>query len=345
MSQPISLFSGYSQRENRTTNYCLLLLKMLYEENPKFLEEVMNELVGEDFGKDIGVRFSQQEHKVSSVPDGLILQSAFTIYIETKNWNWFQDEQLENHLAALDNERHGRKALLALSNFESDDPPGFTRIRQLCDDQYKESIIFNTVSFEDFVKALKLEHLPKNLADTVDEFRMYLDEQNLLPSWKRRLDVVNCARRPDDVLVERVYICPATAGAYTHDRCKYFGMYRNRHIEQVALIEAVVDVEAVGNATVKWQNLQPTNKEELKKLAEAAEAKIQKLHPEDFPKRVFLLGPLYGTDCFKDSTGGMQNSKQYFNVGPLEVKDAEHLAQALSGKTWSEIRALSVSNA
>ena len=75
---------------------------MLYEENPEFLAEAMNELVGEDFGKEIGVNFSQQEHKGSSVPDGLILQSAFTIYIETKNWDWFQDEQLENHLAALD---------------------------------------------------------------------------------------------------------------------------------------------------------------------------------------------------------------------------------------------------
>ena len=114
-------------------------------------------------------------------------------------------------------------------------------------------------------------------------------------------------------------------------------MYRNKRIEQVALIEAVVDVEAVGIATVKWQHVQRT-KDELKKLAEG---KIQKLRPGDFPKRVFLLGPLYSTDCFKDSTGGMQNSKQYFNVGPLEVKDAEHLARLLSGKTWSEIRALS----
>lgn len=339
MSQPISLFSGYSQRENRTTNYCLLLLKMLYEENPKFLAEVMNELVGEDFGKEIGVNFSQQEHKGSSVPDGLILQSAFTIYIETKNWDWFQDEQLENHLAALDKERPGRKALLALSKFESDDRAGFTRIRQLCANQYKGSIIFVTVSFEDFVKALKLDHLPKNLADAVDEFRAYLDEQNMLPSWDRWLDVVNCAGMPDDVLVEKVYMCPATAGAYTHYRCKYFGMYRNKRIEQVALIEAVVDVEAAGIATVKWQHVQRT-KDELKKLAEA---KIQKLRPGDFPKRVFLLGSLYGTDCPKDSPGGMYNSKQYFDVGPLKVEGAEHLARLLSGKTWSEIRALSTS--
>jgi hypothetical protein len=41
MSRDITLFSGYSQKENRTTNYCLLVLEMLYEENPKFLGEVL----------------------------------------------------------------------------------------------------------------------------------------------------------------------------------------------------------------------------------------------------------------------------------------------------------------
>jgi hypothetical protein len=35
MARAVSLFSGYSQKENRVTNYTLLVLKMLYEENPK----------------------------------------------------------------------------------------------------------------------------------------------------------------------------------------------------------------------------------------------------------------------------------------------------------------------
>jgi len=38
MTRAISLFSGYSQGENRTTNYCLLLLKMLYEENRRWID-------------------------------------------------------------------------------------------------------------------------------------------------------------------------------------------------------------------------------------------------------------------------------------------------------------------
>jgi hypothetical protein len=310
---------------------------MLYEENPKFLAEVMSTLIGEDLGERIGVSFRQQERKESSVPDGLILQPAFTIYIETKLWDWFYHEQIEKHLAALNEESPGLKALIALANFETADREKFTPIRQLCADQYKGSIVFEEVSFEDFVQALQLPHLPKNLADAVADFRAYLDEQNLLPSWERLLDVVNCAGIPDDVFVGNVYMCPATGGSYNHQRCKYFGMYRSKRIERIALIEAVVDVEAIGRATVKWQNV-PGSEEELKRLAEA---KIEKFRPNDLPTRVFLLGPLYVTDCQKDSPGGMQTSKQYFDIGPLKVDGAEHLARALSGMTWSALRARS----
>jgi hypothetical protein len=310
---------------------------MLYEENPKFLTEVMNELVNEDLGERIGVRFRQQAYKGTSIPDGLILQPAFTIYIETKNWGWFDNPQLENHLKALNNESPGFKALLALAKFESDDRKMFTRIRQLCAKEYKDSIIFEEVSFENFVQALEHLLLPKNLADAVAEFRVYLDEQDLLPSWKRKLDVVNCARIPNDILLGNVYMCPMAGGAYSHLRCKYFGMYRNQTIEQIALIEAVVDIEAPNKAEVKWQNV-PGPKEEFKKRAEA---KLNKLRPSAFPTRVFLLGPLHATNCRRDRKGGMWGSKKYFDVSFLKVDEVEQLAAKLMNLSWSDFEAKS----
>jgi len=54
MGSDITLFSGYSQKENRTTNYGLLVLKMLYEENPKFLGEVLSNLVDEELADVVG---------------------------------------------------------------------------------------------------------------------------------------------------------------------------------------------------------------------------------------------------------------------------------------------------
>ena len=338
MSRPITLFSGYSQRENRTTNYCLLILRMLYEENPKFLAQVLSTLVGDDLGDRIGVKFRQQERKVASTPDGLILQPAFTVYVETKNFGWFDDEQLANHLAALDKETPGLKVLIALSHFESDDQGRFSKIRTLCEEKYRKSIAFKQVSFEDLIEALRLDHLPKNLADAVADFRAYLDEQNLLPSWQRWLDVVNCAGIPEDVIEGNVYMCPATGGSYNHGRCKYFGMYRNKRVERVATIEAVVDLDDPEKATVKWRNGQGNNAE----FVSRARAKLEERRPGEYPTRVFLLGPLHETDFHKDSPGGMQSSKQYFDIEPLKAPDAATLAAALHGKTWSDLRAQGV---
>lgn len=180
MSKQISLFSGYSHHENRTTNYCLLILKMVYEENPKFLGEVLGAVVGEGLGERIGVKFRQQERKKASTPDGLITQPAFTIYVETKNFDWFYEEQLENHLEALEQEESGLKVLIALAKFDETTSDRFDRIKVLCREKYKGKILFKEVTFEELTRALQLSHLPKNLADAVIDFRAYLDEQDLL---------------------------------------------------------------------------------------------------------------------------------------------------------------------
>ena len=62
MSSSISLFSGYHQSENRTTNYCLLALKLIYEENPSLLAEALSNLTGdESLINSVGVNFMQHD--------------------------------------------------------------------------------------------------------------------------------------------------------------------------------------------------------------------------------------------------------------------------------------------
>ncbi len=60
LAKNISLFSGYSQAENRTTNYCLLILKLLYEENPKLLGEAIASLAGDEIGEVVGWSFDNR---------------------------------------------------------------------------------------------------------------------------------------------------------------------------------------------------------------------------------------------------------------------------------------------
>lgn len=332
MSRSVSLFSGYSQKENRVTNYALLVLKMLYEENPKYLGEVLAALLGEDVSDHVGVSFHQQVRRVESVPDGLIVQRPLTVYIETKNYDWFRDEQLENHLTALDRECVGLKVLLAMGNLESSATDQFAAVRSICEKKYKGSILFRAVTFEDLLGAVAVQGLPKNLADAISDFKNFLNEEDLLPSWRERLDVVNCAGIPEDVTRGGVYMCPATGGAYSHDRCRFFGMYRNKRVELIAEIEAVVDVDLEAEATLLWKNV---DKPKPECLAQARRT-VQKLRPDEGVVRVFLLGELFATNFRKDSPGGMQASKRYFNIAAVQAKTASELARLLNGHQWSE---------
>lgn len=333
MSENISLFSGYNSSENRTTNYCLLVLKALYEDNPKYLEEVLSALLGDNLDELVGVTFRQQERKKSSVPDGLISQRAFTIYIETKNWDWFYDQQLEAHLEALNRENNGVKILIALGNFDNLAAGRFDRIKQLCREQYRNTIAFTALSFEKLLSACEdLEGLSKNLTDMLADFRLYLTQQGLLSSWERLLDVVNCANLPQEVIDGNVYLCPATTGHYNHSRSKFFGMYRDKQVERVAVIEAVVDLESPQSARVKWKNVEGNDADFIR----IARRKHEQWRAGDYPTRVFLLDSLEETSFRKTTKGGMQQSKRYFDVGAMEATDARDLADKLRGKTWPE---------
>lgn len=335
MAKPISLFSGYSQPENRTTNYCLLVLKMLYEESPRLLAQVLSALLGENIGGQVGVSFTQQVKKTDSIPDGLIVQKPITIFVETKHFDWFYDAQLESHLKSLDSSSSGLMVLLALGNFDA--TPNETRfadIAALCRKQYEGRIAFVAATFEDFLNALRIPSLPKTLADVVSDLRAYLDESSLLSSWVDWLDVVNCTGTSEDVLQSNVYMCPTKGAAYSHDRCAFFGMYKDKRVARVAEILAVVDVESSSLAAILWKNAPGECAVLRSRAIEVALAR----RADDLPARVFLLGNLFETDFRKDSRGGMMGSKQYFNVARFRATTAQELASALSGKTWSEFR-------
>lgn len=333
----ISLFSGYNQKENRHTNYCLLLLKQLYEENPRFLAEALDGITGGEGDSVIGVQFRQQEQHSGTIPDGVIKQQPFTLFVETKNFDWFYDDQLESHLDALDAEYVGQKVLIALSKFEDGHENKFEAVEALCRDKYGGRVVFSALSFEEFLESVRIAGLPKNLQDTIDELETYMDGENLLPDWKHKLDVCNCADNIQEQYDYNVYICPATGGSYSHKRCRYFGAYNNKHAQVVAEILGVVDLDSQDpeEADIRWNNSDSLSDEEL--AAEAVGRKYASRPNRTENARVFVLGELYDTAFKKDSKGGMIGSKRYFDVEELNVDTAAELADALDGMGWSEL--------
>lgn len=331
MSRNVRLFPTYSQTENQTTNHCLLILKMLYEENPNFLSEALTNLIDENFSGTVGVQFMQQKKNTSKgifgIPDGEITQSPFSILIETKLDCNFNKQQLLNHLNILKS-KHGQKILLALSNFEQD-IPNHAVFPEVEERAKEDNIAFLPISFEQFFESIKLSCLSKNLADAVSDLGEYFDENSLLPSWKYRLDVVSCNKSFDSVIKYKIYTCPTKGGAYNHRRSLYFGTYRNKCVEKVAQINAVVDLESEDEQTLIWKNDDRTN-DQLKQIAIE---RFQLKGDISYPKRVFVLDNLFDTKFMKESSGGMWG-KRYFDIRKLNINNAQDLAKKLQDKTW-----------
>lgn len=151
------------------------------------------------------------------------------------------------------------------------------------------------------------------------------------------LDIVNCAQYFEEIEEGEAYLCPAEGGAYSHKPCRFFGLYRNKSVESVAEIEAVVDVSKRGNQ-VKAEMLWENSGQSEAQLQKTAIERALRFRPTQLPIRVFILANRTPTDFAKDSKGGMQTSKMYLDMSSLKAKNAEDLAAKLQGKKWSDFK-------
>ncbi|MFW5891205.1 MAG: hypothetical protein ACOCUI_03205 [bacterium] len=335
MGREISLFSNYHSKENNVTNYCGLILKLLYEENPNSFEEVLASLVESDISLTVGPNFTQQKKTEKSIPDLAITQPPFSIFFETKLEDWFYSEQIERHIKGF-NKKTDLKILFLLANFETSNlDKRFEKEIKMAED---EGIILQPISFEDFIEALQNIDYSMQFKNMLEEFKSYLDRNDYLPKWKYLLDVVNCSKSMNEIN-ENVYMCPDTGGAYSHRRAKYFGPYSNKTVSKIFEIDAVVVVDTnLSDFTLKWNNTE----KEVSILYEKAEEKIKLFESrieenKTTPLQVFLLSNPENTDFFKASSGGMMQSKKYFWEIAVDCDNSIELANKLENVAWKDI--------
>lgn len=338
----VGYFPKYSQKENQVTNYTLLILKQLYIESPILFQNFIEELLAEN-GKNIniGVNFIQQagfsSEKGNSIMDGVISQKPFSIFIETKNFDWFYKDQLARHLENL-KKQNGIKVFLAISNFDGlkDLNNAFENIKEQIKD--KEDIIIQKVEFEEFLYAIKKMNVKSEiLSNMIEEYEQFLNDFGLLPTWKYRLDVVNCAISEDDITKYKVYICPEAKGAYKHVRSKFFGIYGSKKVDTIAEIKGVCKVDENENISTSWFDSNMTTSEELVNIVKNKTDAF----PDYRPIQVFVLDNFKeGINFEKDSPGGMFGSKKYFNFELKESDkqkfDIEKLTSLIQNQKWSK---------
>ena len=203
MGRDISLFIDFHQGENRITNYCGLILKMIYQESPVAFQETIVNLLGDlNTGFDILPVFHQQEKKSSSktaksIPDLILRQSSFNIYFEVKTTDWFYEDQVNRHLNNLVEEfknADNKILFLLTSEFNNDIRD---RLKESISAAEEKNTIIQIVTFEEFISAVKEasdKYIEKGryINSVIPEFEEFLDRSGLLPSWKHTIDVTPC---------------------------------------------------------------------------------------------------------------------------------------------------------
>jgi hypothetical protein len=334
MGREISIFADYHQKENSLTNYCGLLMKLIYEDSPRRFEELLTTLIKTDTNVIIGPTFTQQTKKIESIPDLAITQKSFSVFFETKTTDWFYEAQIIRHIAGF-NQSADDKILFLLSNFENDN----------LDEQFKKEIakakkgkiILQPLTFEDFVGSLEQVCTSEYLKNLLEEFKIYLDRNELLPKWKYLLDVVSCSGTINEIN-QNVYMCPDTGGAYSHRRAKYFGAYASKEVADIFEIKAIVVIEkGQSEARIKWKNVLAQNNELLKEAITKLKMWQGRIEEnKSVPLQVFLLDKRAKTKFIKETSGGMYQSKKYFWDIATDCEDSKELADKLIGRTWGE---------
>ena len=330
MGRQISLFSSFKKEENNITNYCGLMLRLIYEDNPKVFEEIINDLIEED-RVEVDPSFQQQTKEKDNIPDLTITQNSFEIMIETKIGDWHDARQTMKQLEALKENKKDIKICFLLSNeFRNDD------IEHRFPDEYKfaeeNNIYLTNITFEEIVTKIeeKFDRLSKTIQEFTKEFREFLEGANWLETWVKRLDIINCARSID-VVKNKIYVCPNMNGAYNHARAKFFGAYANKAVNYIAKIKAIVVLTKDDDNEIRYNN---SNQDEKELIAEAKQKIADNgISIHETGSQVFLLEDMReDINLYKSSKGAIKWSKMYIDLGNISEMNA--LVEKLRNQPW-----------
>ena len=336
MGRKISLFTDYLGKENITTNYCGLMMKLVYDESPSLLNKLIELcLDGKSSIPSVGPIIEQQNKKKKSIPDLEIRQDSFQIFFEVKDTDWFHVDQLDCHIDGFETNA-SNKILFLFCNFEIKE--NIAEREKWKEEQKKnKDVTVIELTFEEFLFYLLIVcEKNKFLSEYLIEFEEYLDRNNLLPTWKSRLDVVNCYGTKTELENDSVYMCPNAGGPYSHKRALYFGAYWDKKVNYIYKIDGVVIIDKnMTSSKVKYNN---TNKDDSE-LIKCARTKIKQLRSVEIKQnsiQVFLLSNQLKVNFTKDSDGGLYGSKIYFVF--KNISNIHALKDLIDNKSWSEFR-------
>ena len=349
----VSYFPPYSKDENVATNTVLLLFSHVHRLAPGIFADLLTTITDDEYA--VGPTFHNQVRvrDGSGIPDALIQQAPFEIYLETKLGGELGVDQIEAHFATIKKNETvpGSSILIGLTG---------TAIEQALYKKFEKRGKANGVRFFATTFSEIADSLENASADfridlnlILEEYRAFIQERGLVPVSENRLLVNPCGTSYAQNERHHIY----------HDQpgrskvfCKYLGIYKEKSVSLIGKVLAVVNARIEDNKVVITENHplswtrgephQPT-KEELNRILGIVDGSdYYNLRHEE--TRYYIVDRFVKTNFEKTSKYGIFGHR-YFNLDSsaeneegavpklFEKEDPslETLAAALDGKTWT----------
>ncbi len=307
----VSYFQRFSQRENHATNNTLLILRFFNQASPYKLQSALTSLT--DLELSIGLTFEQQVHIHQNVPDALITQEPFQIFVETKHGGALIADQIEKHINSIANYTHGhvRNILVGLTK-EPTTPSVVNRFRALA---RSKGIDFVAITFSQIVEVLRLQcaEYEVDLLEIIDDYEQYLSEDKLLDVSKNRMVVFAGGDTFEDNKRFGLYYEPATRLCKSNNQ--FIGIYKQKMVGLVGKLDAIV-VCSNQRDKLKFKCESGTLIEALKKKIIDAIESIKYHDLKIIPYRFYIVEGFEETSLRKETPGGLR-SHQYLDLSEI----------------------------
>lgn len=327
----ISYFQKYSQRENHITNNTLLMCRHLYQHNAARFEQFLNSVIGDE-KLEIGLVFEQQVRADKSVPDGVISQKPFNLYIEAKLDGKLDRDQIFRHLqSAKENEQSYIIGLIKEALTISE----LSEYKKFCAD---EGVVFASTTYTDLVGLLKdqAKEFETDLIEIIDDYEQFLLSENMITNPFRMLSFP-CGTSGDENIKYQVYYEPAHRPSKAN--IPFIVIYRNKQVTHIARIITAVVATHENGALKLAEGEQPLNNEYTDRVC--AIIKSATYYPElaQEPHRYYIFDEIQEVNLRKVSPHGIQG-KRYFDLKEdffpslNEKISVSEIAEAIRGKSF-----------
>lgn len=328
----ISYFQKYSQRENHITNNTLLMCRHLYQHNTARFEKLLNSIIGDE-RLEIGLVFEQQVRADKSVPDGVVSQKPFNLYIEAKLDGKLDKDQILRHLqSAKDNDQ---SYIIGLTK-ETLTPSELSEYKNICAD---EGVVFAATTYTDLVSILKeqAKEFEADLIEIIDDYEQFLLSENMIMNPFRMISFP-CGTSGDENVKHQVYYEPAHRPSKAN--VPFIGIYRNKQVTHIGMIKTAVIATCEDGALKIAKGESDIPDEYAQRVCAIIKSAIYYPELSQEPHRYYIFEETQEVNLQKVSPHGIQG-KRYFDLKEdfcpslNETMSMTEVADAIRGKSFT----------